>query len=158
MKEKFQDYHDAISAYDVVDLKNLLMYDKPSDMLVESVLLAVENKLDLLPKDVTMKVLSVNPEKSYKFSVVRYMAPKLTVGEKRRRLNEIWKMFERYTHMESSVRRAPKSPGRRSKRKIGGGRRIRKHSGINQRTGRLRKGYRYSGRKLKSGLAEIVKV
>lgn len=34
---------------------------------------------------------------------------------------------------------------------------IRKHSGINQLTGRLKKGYRYSGEKLKSGLPRIVK-
>lgn len=35
---------------------------------------------------------------------------------------------------------------------------IRKHKGINQKTGRLKKGYRYSGKKLKSGLPEIVKI
>ncbi len=34
---------------------------------------------------------------------------------------------------------------------------IRRHSGINQKTGRLKKGYKYSG-KLKSGLSKIVKV
>jgi len=34
---------------------------------------------------------------------------------------------------------------------------IRKHSGINQSTGRLKKGYKYSGKKLKSGLAQIVR-
>lgn len=32
---------------------------------------------------------------------------------------------------------------------------IRKHKGINQRTGRLNKGYKYSGKTLKSGLKEI---
>ena len=35
---------------------------------------------------------------------------------------------------------------------------IRKHKGINQQTGRLKKGYKYSGKKLKSGLPQIVKV
>ena len=35
---------------------------------------------------------------------------------------------------------------------------IRKHIGINQKTGRLKKGYRYSGRRLKNGSAEIVRV
>ena len=35
---------------------------------------------------------------------------------------------------------------------------IRKHSGINQKTGKLKKGYKYSGKKLKSGLSQIVKV
>ena len=35
---------------------------------------------------------------------------------------------------------------------------IRKHKGINQKTGKLNKGFKYSGKKLKSGLAEIVKV
>lgn len=34
---------------------------------------------------------------------------------------------------------------------------IRKHSGINQSTGRLKKGYKYSGKKLKSGLPQIIK-
>lgn len=35
---------------------------------------------------------------------------------------------------------------------------IRKHKGINQKTGKLKKGYRYSGKKFKNGLSEIVKV
>lgn len=34
----------------------------------------------------------------------------------------------------------------------------RKHKGINQQTGRLKQGYKYSGKKLKSGLSEIIKV
>ena len=34
---------------------------------------------------------------------------------------------------------------------------VRKHSGINQKTGKLKKGFRYSGKKLKNGAAEIVK-
>jgi len=34
---------------------------------------------------------------------------------------------------------------------------VRKHCGINQQTGRLKKGYKYSGKKLKSGLPQIVK-
>jgi hypothetical protein len=34
---------------------------------------------------------------------------------------------------------------------------IRKHQGINQQTGRLKKGYRYSGKTLKSGLPQIIK-
>ena len=36
-------------------------------------------------------------------------------------------------------------------------RKIRKHQGINQQTGRLKKGFRYSGKTLKSGLKQIVK-
>ena len=35
---------------------------------------------------------------------------------------------------------------------------IRKHKGINQTTGKLKPGYKYSGKKLKSGLPQIVKV
>ena len=35
---------------------------------------------------------------------------------------------------------------------------VRKHKGINQQTGRLKKGYKYSGRKLSNGLSEIVKI
>ena len=34
----------------------------------------------------------------------------------------------------------------------------RKHQGINKKTGRLNKGYKYSGKKLKSGLPEIIKI
>lgn len=41
--------------------------------------------------------------------------------------------------------------------RLGGGKKIRKHNGINQQTGRLKKGYRYSGKKLKSGLPQIIK-
>lgn len=36
--------------------------------------------------------------------------------------------------------------------------RIRKHKGINQQTGRLKKGYKYTGKKLKSGIPQIIKV
>ena len=35
---------------------------------------------------------------------------------------------------------------------------MRKHSGINKQTGRLKKGYKYSGKKLKSGLPQIIKI
>ena len=35
---------------------------------------------------------------------------------------------------------------------------IRKHQGINQKTGQLKPGYKYSGKRLKSGLPQIVKV
>lgn len=38
-----------------------------------------------------------------------------------------------------------------------GGKKRRKHKGINQQTGRLKKGYKYSGRKLKSGLSQIIR-
>jgi tRNA A-37 threonylcarbamoyl transferase component Bud32 len=43
--------------------------------------------------------------------------------------------------------------------KKGGGKKkkIRKHKGINQKTGRLNKGYKYSDKKLKSGLKKIIK-
>lgn len=34
---------------------------------------------------------------------------------------------------------------------------MRKHKGINQKNGRLKKGYKYSGKKLKSGLSQIIK-
>ena len=34
---------------------------------------------------------------------------------------------------------------------------IRKHRGINQKTGRLNKGYKYSGKELKSGIKQIIK-
>ena len=35
---------------------------------------------------------------------------------------------------------------------------IRKHKGINQQTGKLKKGFKYSGKKLKSGLPQIIKI
>jgi serine/threonine protein kinase len=35
---------------------------------------------------------------------------------------------------------------------------IRKHKGINQQTGKLKKGYKYSGKKLKNGLPQIIKI
>ena len=35
---------------------------------------------------------------------------------------------------------------------------VRKHKGINQKTGRLKKGYFYTGKKTKSGLKEIKQV
>ena len=35
---------------------------------------------------------------------------------------------------------------------------IRKHKGINQQTGKLKKGYKYSSKKLKSGLPQIIRV
>ena len=40
----------------------------------------------------------------------------------------------------------------------GGKRKIRKHKGINQNTGKLKPGYKYSDKILKSGLKQIVKV
>ena len=45
---------------------------------------------------------------------------------------------------------------------LGGGKRKtkrkkRKHKGINKKTGRLKKGYKYSGKILKSGLKQIIK-
>ena len=46
------------------------------------------------------------------------------------------------------------------KRVFGGSRKIRKHSGIHQtggKAGKLKKGYKYSGKKLKNGKAEIKK-
>lgn len=46
-----------------------------------------------------------------------------------------------------------------NKEQIGGKKRkIRKHKGINQQTGRLKKGYKYTGKRLKSGLSEIKKL
>ena len=44
---------------------------------------------------------------------------------------------------------------------LGGGKKkkkVRRHKGINKSTGRLKKGYYYTGKKLKSGIAEIKKI
>ena len=35
---------------------------------------------------------------------------------------------------------------------------VRKHQGINQKTGKLKRGYKYTGKKLKSGLPQIAKI
>lgn len=45
-----------------------------------------------------------------------------------------------------------------SNKKYGGGKKIRKHRGINQKTGKLKKGFYYTGKKSKTGLREIKKV
>jgi hypothetical protein len=53
----------------------------------------------------------------------------------------------------------PNQEKQTSNNKIGG-KKVRKHKGIIQtggKVGKLRKGYRYSGKKLKSGLPQIVK-
>ena len=47
---------------------------------------------------------------------------------------------------------------KRKTKKINKTKKIRKHKGINQSTGRLKAGYKYSGKKLKSGLPEIVRI
>ena len=44
------------------------------------------------------------------------------------------------------------------KKKLKGGGKIRKHKGINQTTGKLKRGFKYSGKKLKSGLPQIIKI
>ena len=48
--------------------------------------------------------------------------------------------------------------GKRRKKKSKKSKKIRKHKGINQETGRLKKGYKYSGKKLKTGLPQIIKI
>jgi hypothetical protein len=48
--------------------------------------------------------------------------------------------------------------GKKIKKKKRKSKKIRKHSGINQSTGRLKKGYKYSDKKLKSGLSQIIKI
>lgn len=57
----------------------------------------------------------------------------------------------KYPTMDAGKKRSKKSKKSKSKK-------IRKHTGINQQTGRLKKGYKYSGKKLKSGLPQIVKI
>ena len=47
--------------------------------------------------------------------------------------------------------------GKKKKTKKKKKKNIRKHQGINQSNGRLKKGYKYSGKKLKSGLPQIIK-
>ena len=47
---------------------------------------------------------------------------------------------------------------RRIKQKIRRRKKIRKHRGINQTTGKLKKGYKYSGKRLRNGLPEILKI
>ena len=62
------------------------------------------------------------------------------------------------------ISKKSKSSSRRSLRRkslfvpTGGGKKIRKHKGINKQTGKLNKGYKYSGKKLKSGIPQIIKI
>lgn len=58
---------------------------------------------------------------------------------------------EGYVELSNSI------GGKRKKKKVKKVKKVRKHQGINQLTGKLNKGYKYSG-KLKSGLSKIVKV
>ncbi len=62
---------------------------------------------------------------------------------------------------DGSKFRAYDQYGRPNEKLEGGGKKIRKHSGIHQtggKAGKLKKGYKYSGKKLKNGKAEIKKV
>lgn len=45
-----------------------------------------------------------------------------------------------------------------NKRRKNKQKKVRKHKGINQKTGKLKKGYKYTGRKLKSGIPEIKRI
>jgi len=62
---------------------------------------------------------------------------------------------------ESPIRKSIKGGKKKrksAKRSVGRSSARRKHKGINQQTGRLKKGYKYSGKKLKSGLSQIIKI
>ena len=72
------------------------------------------------------------------------------------------KFFENYNNYKKL--NPSNSDDEDEKSEISGGKRkskikknIRKHYGVNQQTGRLKKGYKYSGKKLKNGLLQIMK-
>lgn len=67
--------------------------------------------------------------------------------------NEIYNLFQE--EGLNVTKQVSTTGGRKTKtKKI----KKRKHSGINNQTGRLKKGYKYSGKKLKSGLPQIIKI
>ena len=71
-------------------------------------------------------------------------------------INEAYEAFKKTVGEDRVVLREQSGGKRKSKRKKV--KKIRKHKGINQETGRLKRGYKYTGRKLKSGLPEIRKI
>lgn len=74
--------------------------------------------------------------------------------------NLLKKMFSKSGGKVKPKKRSKKK--KKSKKKVirveSSVRSFRKHSGINKQTGRLKKGYKYSGKKLKSGLPQIIKI
>ena len=74
---------------------------------------------------------------------------------KEKNIVEIRNLLNRYRHL--IIDSLPKQ----LQEQDGGKKKVRKHRGIIQtggNTGRLRKGYKYTGRRLKNGKAEIVRV
>ena len=80
---------------------------------------------------------------------------------KRILLKSITKRRPSDTNRESIVK-LHSNPFKRSKSletfNFKGGKQVRKHKGVDQKSGRLKKGYKYSGHKLKSGKPQIIKV
>ena len=101
--------------------------------------------------DVTIKSKST---KSHLSKLQDYVSEKIgnIFLEKSKINSDIVRSFHLPVDLESY-----KPPTKKQRIKKGGGK-IRKHSGINQQTGRLKKGYKYSGKKLKSGLPKIIKI
>jgi hypothetical protein len=62
------------------------------------------------------------------------------------------------TFLQGILRTTRQHGGARKKSSKKQTKKIRKHIGINQTTGRLNKGYKYSGKILKSGLKQIIKI
>ena len=68
-----------------------------------------------------------------------------------------WVVPEYYLKSNVEARRVEAEAKKAARKAKNAKKTIRVHKGINQSTGRLKKGYGYSGKKLKSGLKEIVK-
>ena len=75
-------------------------------------------------------------------------------------LNQYIQNSEPIQKKTKKIKRSPINLGFERGEPIKAGKKVRKHRGITQtggNKGRLRKGYRYSGKKLKSGLPQIIK-
>lgn len=81
--------------------------------------------------------------------VILYTAMLLPKEEDRDQMNFLEKYVDEEEDAQKIYNEIFKKGGKKKK--------IRKHKGINQKTGRLNKGYKYSGKKSKSGLKQIVK-
>jgi len=110
----------------------------------------------------SMRVTMINDKSlrnKFKNELVKYIKSARRIIVKEIQSKKI-KQFKIITPIETSFRKPilVKGGKRRKRRRKSKKDKIRKHSGINQQTGRLKKGYKYSGKKLKSGLPKIIKI
>ena len=89
---------------------------------------------------------------------IRRMDDNGNIGDKHDGANRTAENFKKFANsISGGCGSCSLIKGGKKKKKSKSKKKIRKHSGINQQTGRLKKGYKYSGKKLKSGLKQIMK-